>query len=418
MPAFSKYERIIGATLGNAPWLKKRLKYCYQQINYLFYRKSYSYSCKYAVDQAVDSDLETFFGYYDKSPVNSSGQYMIYHETKGLTSRKPVVDEPIDLILYDLINKTELKRWSTLAYNWQQGAKLMWISDSSFIFNDYNEKEDLYFSRLIDANQLDSEQIINFPIYDAIENLAYSLNFDLLFKHAPDYGYRNRRDVVGVDQEADGIFKIDLTSGTRELMITIKQIIELHYDKCSDAKHHYLNHIMIAPDGEHIIFLHRWISRGRKFDALILSDTDGGNMKCLADDDMVSHCFWINPNEMVAYMNDEKSGNRYFRINIHTGERKLIGQDLVDSYGDGHPNVYGNRMVFDTYPDRSRMKKLFLFDFNSQQLEVLGEFFEPFKYYGETRCDLHPRYDSSGKVVYVDSVHTGKRKLYKIELGS
>lgn len=60
------------------------------------------------------------------------------------------------------------------------------------------------------------------------------------------------------------------------------------------------------------------------------------------------------------------------------------------------------------------MKKLLLVDMGKNELYEIAEFYEPMKYKLETRCDLHPKWSSSEKCIYVDSTHTGKRYLYKI----
>jgi Tol biopolymer transport system component len=175
---------------------------------------------------------------------------------------------------------------------------------------------------------------------------------------------------------------------------------------------------MIAPDKQHFIFLHRWISKGIKYDALFSAHKDGQDLKCLADDGMVSHCFWMNNTEIIAYMRDNVNGDKYYKINIQSGEREIFGDRVINSYGDGHPSVHGSRILFDTYPDRSRMKSLFIYDSQNDVLDKAGEFFEPMSYAGECRCDLHPRFSPDGKKVFIDSVHEGKRKLYEISLSS
>ena len=81
--------------------------------------------------------------------------------------------------------------------------------------------------------------------------------------------------------------------------------------------------------------------------------------------------------------------------------------------GDGHLN-YGSKYVIDSYPDRSRMKSLYLFDLENDELQIVGQFLEPLKFYGISRCDLHPRWNLKKNKIYLDSTHTGIRKFYSI----
>ena len=73
-------------------------------------------------------------------------------------------------------------------------------------------------------------------------------------------------------------------------------------------------------------------------------------------------------------------------------------------------------MVFDSYPDRSRMKHLYLYNLDKDNVQKIGEFLEPIGYFGETRCDLHPKWNNDGNKIFIDSIHEGKRKLYQINI--
>jgi Tol biopolymer transport system component len=143
---------------------------------------------------------------------------------------------------------------------------------------------------------------------------------------------------------------------------------------------------------------------------------DGSNLKVVANDEMVSHCYWYDDSNIFAYLRDRSIGDNYYLVDIHSTQKKKVGKGGIDLFGDGHPSVHGNKILFDTYPDKSRMKHLFIYNVETANLNELGEFYESFDYYGETRCDLHPRFSFDGKKVFFDSVHEGKRNLYMMNI--
>ena len=100
---------------------------------------------------------------------------------------------------------------------------------------------------------------------------------------------------------------------------------------------------------------------------------------------------------------------------LDNNSEQIFSNSKITNFGDGHPTIYNKKMLFDTYPDKSRIKYLMSFNVENNHLQNIGSFFENFDYYGETRCDLHPRWSFDGSKMFIDSVHTGKRFLYKIE---
>jgi Tol biopolymer transport system component len=157
------------------------------------------------------------------------------------------------------------------------------------------------------------------------------------------------------------------------------------------------------------------LENDRRLDTLLACDIDGKNLKIVADKEMVSHCYWLDNDNIFGYLR-EFAGDKYYKININTLKKEVIGEGIIDKFGDGHPTICNEKIVFDTYPNKARMKELYMYDLKSNSLEKLGEFFESFDFYGETRCDLHPRFSLDCKKVFFDSVHSGKRHLYMMEL--
>jgi len=410
---YSAKERFIAKLLTSFPKLKLLVKYIYQRINFLIHKKKYVIKTDLKIEKiSTQNSKQTFFGYYDRSPMSNDGKKVIFHSTSFKTHQEPNKCQEIDIMLYDIDSSKTSKISTTNAFNWQQGAKLQWLNDYEFIFNDYIKEKNQYVSKIYSLSNKKFRQI-DTPIYDVHNNYALSLNFDRLTKLRADYGYFSKADLVQkFDYDNEGIVYVDLIQNTFYLLLSIDEIIQSHYHQSMDEAEHLVNHIMISPNGNNFMFLHRWFNNGVRKDALMICDKNGKNLKCLADNDMVSHCFWKNSNEIIGYMRGVSKEDCYYSIDI--SENKIHILDKLNGYGDGHPHINEHLLITDTYPNKSRMKELLLYDFNSNELRSIGEFYEPFNYYGQTRCDLHPRISYDKKYFFIDSVHDGERHLYMI----
>lgn len=418
MAQYSKLERRLSSILTKFPRLKAGVKKLYQRLNYIRYKKSYSFKSNYSIKTIAIGNKESFFGYYDKSPMNSTNEYIIFQSPDVYTSNIPDRNVPVDIVVYDVKNDSYVIVGQSYAYNWQQGTKLMWLDESKFIYNDFDSNRKQYISKIYDVKSKKTE-VIDYPIYDCYgEKFAISLNFERLNIVRADYSYRNLGlKIDWSEHKDDGLFYIDLKQHSTKLIIPLDNIIKLNFKDTMKGAKHKFNHVMISPDGRKMMFMHRWfLSDGRRYDTLYVSNVDGSDINIVADDDMVSHCFWYDDSHIFTYLRDRDIGDKYYMIDIVSGEKEVVGEGIIDKFGDGHPCVSGRQIIFDTYPDKARMKSLYMYDYENKKLEKLGEFVEKFDFYGEMRCDLHPRFSLDGKKVFFDSVHEGKRKLYMLEL--
>lgn len=409
--SFNSLEKHIANLLSKFPQFKSSIKKFYSSINYFFHKKDYSFKTELKIEKIIsDEKNESFFGYYDKSPLSSDGKYIIFHEIEEISSHLPPdPGKPVRIMLYNTEKPDYKYISSTTAYNWQQGSKLQWFNSHKFVFNDF--KDGKYISRIYDILN-DSYRTIDFPVYDCYKDeFALSLNFSRLNELDTHYGYKNSASADLMDVKNDGIYHIDLKSGIVKLLFSIDQVIELHPKNSMNNALHCFNHIMISPDGQNIIFIHRWYQVGKRYDSLILSNALGTKIRVLADNGMVSHCCWYDNNNVVGYLNDNSYGNTFYKINIQNSGIELLSEKLKN-FGDGHPSFFDTRMLFDSYPDRSRMQHLHVYDIAKNEVTEFGEFLSPLKFFRETRCDLHPRWSSGGNNVFFDSTHNGKRHLY------
>ena len=418
MSQYSGLERKIAFMLTKFPAVKLAIKKIYQKLNYIRYKKNYSFKSDYKLTKLTYQDKESFFGYYDKSPINKTNEYIIFQTSNISTKKMPDANVAVDLILYDVKNNSYEVIDKSYAYNWQQGTKLMWLNEKKFIYNSYDKDKNIYISKIYNT-QAKEFDIIDFPIYDCFEDkFSISLNFDRLNIGRADYSYNNRKVEINWDNNSDdGLYLINFEDNSSKLIITLETIIKLNYkDSMNNAKHKF-NHIMISPNGKKMMFMHRWFTpENRRYDTLYISNTDGSDIKIISDDDMVSHCYWYDDENIFAYLRDKNMGDKYYLIDIKTAKKTIVGSGLIDKFGDGHPSINNKKILFDTYPDKSRMKSLYLYDIEEDKLKKIGEFFESFDFYSETRCDLHPRFSYDGRKVFFDSVHSGKRQLYMMEI--
>lgn len=413
---YGKGERLIARVLSAFPGIKAIAKRNYQHLNAMLYRKSYNFKSDLDV-HVLPVEGETFYGYYDHSPESEDKRLILFHVSDShKTKRLPDPRRPIAVGVYDTEEAKVIYKKATVAYNWQQGARLHWIGPRRFVFNNYSESKG-YYSTLVNLEGSEvTETEIPLPIYDALSEVALTLNFARLHQMRPDYGYRNHSLTDLPPYDEDGVFIIDLITQKYKLLVSLSTLCQLEPNGLMAEAVHKVNHIMIAPDGKSFIFLHRYFVSGRRFDRLIVSDMQGSNLKVLADDEMVSHCCWLSSTEIIAYLRDYKQGDRYYKLNALNGSKRVVGEGIIDGFGDGHPTFKDSHLIIDTYPNKSRMKGLYQFDIMSNKLRQLGEFYESMNFYGETRCDLHPRLNYSGNRVYFDSVHSGQRKLYWMDL--
>jgi hypothetical protein len=360
------------------------------------------------------NDNETFFGYYNHSP-NNANRLVIFHSTKHSTKNKPSSNLSINICLLNENSCTTDIIDSVYSYNWQMGANLFWLNKKSFIYNSY---ENFHFvSKVYSVETKRIIKIFDYPVQDAFENkYLLTLNYQRLCSFAPDYGYKNLPKMASdiyMDYSNDGIGYVDFKTGKYELLYSIEDIIATATINNGNCNSHFVNHIMIKPDGNGFIFIHRYFHKKQRYDRLIYSDFK--SMKVLLSDQYQSHFCWLDKDTIFGY--GQYNGEKGF-YSINTISNIKYKHNKLTKYHpkDGHPTVYKEWLCIDSYPSLDRMQTLILYNYKTFEIIKLLEVFHPIHYIGETRCDLHPRFSEDGNRIFIDSVFSGKRFLYQFEL--
>ena len=89
--------------LFSLPFFKPIIQRTLIIFNRLIAKKKLQAISTYSFNNITFKDDETFFGYYDCSPINSSGSHLIFHSSSYPTYRKPSPKKPIKILLKDIL---------------------------------------------------------------------------------------------------------------------------------------------------------------------------------------------------------------------------------------------------------------------------------------------------------------------------
>ena len=192
---------------------------------------------------------------------------------------------------------------------------------------------------------------------------------------------------------------------------------ELRCTACAKIEHSQnfkINHCIFSPDGNKLIFVARWWKDGKKCHSLILRAINDKKSYCILEDVLISHYNWLSNDTIILWGGLHSAG--YYIVDIRSADLDNVHSTYISSGPDGHPSLISDGVILtDTYPGKDRHSTLRLLHIRSNNVEEhnLVSLYQPMKFNGEKRVDLHPR-SVTENLFYVDSGHTGKRRLYAI----
>jgi hypothetical protein len=249
---------------------------------------------------------------------------------------------------------------------------------------------------------------------------AVSLDFARLHRLRPGYGYASYAEHFADDPAPEklGVWWMDVKTDKNDLVVNLKQLAAFKPDDRFTGAHHWVNHLLFNPGGTRFVFLHRWKKPDdRSWQTRMLTcKPDGTDLRITLDDGMVSHFDWRDDTTVLAWARTKKDGNKFYTVDVLSGEAKVIGADVLTQ--DGHCSYSPDRkwVLNDTYPDKDRMQRLMLFKVATGRRYDLNKFHSPKQFTGPVRCDLHPRWNRDGTQVCIDGCHDPQRQVYVLDV--
>lgn len=362
-----------------------------------------------------------FFGYYEKSPWNASQTLLLAHES-GFNDRPPGPDDRVGVGVVHLADNHFELLGESLSWNWQQGAMLAWhpaYPDRLLVHNDRRDGKLVGVVRDISGKE---QRVYERAIYAMSPDgkTAWSLNFARLATHRPGYGYAGVTDpwVETPHPNDDGVYVLYLDSGKSCLIVTLDELARRDPIPAMAGQFHWVNHIQASPRGTRIAFFHLWREGDKGWGVrLYVARSDGSELACALDTGRISHYDWLDEDRLLVWARHRDGSEHFLLVDVRDGSHQIYGNGILTE--DGHDSFSPDRrwVLNDTYPDRHDMRTLMLVSWpEGKRLDIARLFSPKAKWWGEIRCDLHPRWRRDGRQVCIDSVHNGSRQIYVVDV--
>lgn len=392
-----------------------------------------------------------FFGYYDKTPLNRSGDKLLSHRV-SFDGRPVTAEDVAEVGYWDLDEEEFVKVGETQAFNWQQGSMLQWLPPDREKNIIYNIRDGDSFKSLIVDIESGENRVLPRPIYAIHPSGTFALcaNFERFYYCRPGYNYsgvRNPKWDTPIHDE-DGIYRMDLGTGETKQIISTREICEVRPKRGIKNRDNWLEHMMWNTSGNRFAFLHRWRTPGGGHKTRLFTvNADGEDMFMYPDTGFYSHMGWKNEGVFTiwgavpSFKTDAVNSIRrssileglikpfyrlikiarptvtekvatataFMNFRDKSNQFELLEPNLISDNGHNSWTYDERYMLTDTY-SKDKIRYLNIYDAEANELIELGRFHSE---YSDSvfRCDLHPRWGHQEELVSVDSAHQPKRQL-------
>ena len=374
-----------------------------------------------------------WFGYYDKREFDPTNTLVLSNQV-SFEGRSPTAADSVAVGVIDTkANDTWTPIGTSNAWGWQQGCMLQWVGRSGkrVLWND--RQGDSFVCRIHDLETGDTRTLPR-PIYTISPDGRYGLSTDFrrIDNLRPGYGYDGLADPFVAERapEGSGVWRVDLETGHDELILSLAEVAAIPWpdgDRHTTAWH-YFNHLLISPDSQRFIVLHRYRPafdpkslefQGGFVTRMLTAAIDGSDRFILDPSGFTSHFIWKDSEVVTMWTKPAGRPAGFYEFVDKTDRIKPVGSDKmpVNGHNTYLPPPYQDWILNDTYPaGPQRRQTVYLYHVPSGRRFDLGHFPAPAEYRGEWRCDTHPRSSNDGTTIAIDSPHAGGRQVYLLDI--
>jgi hypothetical protein len=297
------------------------------------------------------------------------------------------------------------------AWNWQQGCRLTWRSNShEILWNDVADDGSHFVCRAYDF-LTGASRTLPRPIYDVSRDGAFALthNFERM-RHGKSTNY------VGIPDRYEGqiapaeigVEKMDMNTGRLEFLISLERMAQIAFPDGYKGKTNLY------------FFREGWNPTGTRFIAFLKNadrPTYTGGWSISADGQDV-RLLYMTPSHHAWLDDDTILEGRHFAIYEDDGSASAHHVADVGSV-DFDPTVLpgGQWFLLDTYPLQG-VQHVLLYHRPSKLFVPLARLKNTAQVGTDYRIDIHARTSRDGRTVCIDASHEGLgRQMYIIPIG-
>ena len=387
-------------------------------------------------------DGHYFFGYYDLMPYSPD-------ERRHLACKIPfdkVLNTKDDVMEFGWLEDGRFEKiMETKCWNFQQGilATYRRAGGNVIFYNIFDEEAGCY--RTVRHNLDTGKRDLSSMACGTVSpdgRYGLGINFSRIWDFRPGYGYPNMPDpYADIPQpREDGVFLCDFDNGTTKQLFDCETLGKRFPLEGRENAKMVVNHITFNPAGDHYLFLYRSFPTNTptapgktRWTTVLFGGDIEGNVNFVFDE-MVSHYWWEDNENMIAYSRPTpESPNAVWRVNMRTGDYGIVGGEgnalmrLCGRWGDIHCSISpdGRFIIGDSYPKEDGYRPIYLYEIATDRAEILLETYSPYADTPpanvpggtkEARCDLHVRWNHDGTRASFDAIARGHREIYEIDM--
>lgn len=376
-----------------------------------------------------------FFGYIGQSrtvPWNANGRYILALETT-FQDRLPGAGDAAGICLIDTRDDFRIRVVDrTFAWNPQQGTMFYWNPEhpeTQFFFNDRDPRTGKVFTVLFDitrgpnGGRVREYRFDDTPVGNGgvAQNGGYfmAINYARMARLRPVTGYKDAWDWTKHEAAPanDGIFRVDVRTGAKELIVSFAQLKEKIRDVPRlDSRHLFINHTLNNRNNDLIYFYCRADFEGPREDRVNVPFTVRPDGTELTRHDIFigGHPEWEWGSRIIGSADDKQ-------VVYDCAARRIVevigGTDLFPNPGGDIALAPDGRWFVNSHKEGDYNHYTFLHRATGRTLRSPPVLLGPWKS-GDLRLDPAPCWNRTGDAIVVPGIaDDGSRQMFLIQLG-